>query len=84
MARGRSTFSSEPRVLAGDLDGRKVRGMLGHAVLVRSAATPGAGLFQTLLGGCIILPVLTGALARCPRGESGKRKECATQYESAM
>ena len=31
---GRSTISSEPRVLAGDLDGRKVRGMRGRERLV--------------------------------------------------
>lgn len=40
-ARGHSTFSSERRVLAGDLDGRKVRGMLGARVRVLArTATP--------------------------------------------
>ena len=48
------------------MDGRKVRGMLGHAVVVRSAATPG---FQSLLGGCIILPVDSRGVGGAAREE---------------
>ena len=45
-ARGRSTFSSARRVLAGDLDGRKVRGMLGARVGVLCTATPRFNLLK--------------------------------------